>query len=467
MNPPDEFRESLPSVLAARARKLSGPTGMSRREILGGAMAFAASATVLAACGSSSSSSTVANLGEAEGDITIGAFADPAAELIRDGGFLTRFTEETGIKARWVQTDYDAWFQKATLEARSGTGTFDVMILDDPWIPQMASQASLQSLEDLGMTADGKFVGETLDLGYWPPRSGPVPPTAQGETPAFISVPMIGDVMSTAFRTDIYSGVPKTWDEVIAVAKEWYDESKRRYAWAYPGEVGASNTSAFAATLFSYSGEFVDDEWKIIYNNPAGVEALERHMELAEYAPRDMTSWSWDQMGASMIRGELSSASFFQGWMANLFDSAQSKFVPETGATTPPAQTKSSSLIGLFMGSVPKGASNAAGGARFLQWWTSPEIQVDYARAGGVPVRPAAFKDKQAQQNAPYLTAAGQSLGVGQPRPRTPEWAQVEEYLSIELNKALTQGGKDGAQAYLDRAADSGTEILDRAGYYS
>jgi multiple sugar transport system substrate-binding protein len=50
------------------------------------------------------------------------------------------------------------------------------------------------------------------------------------------------------------------------------------------------------------------------------------------------------------------------------------------------------------------------------------------------------------------------------PRPRTPDWAKVEELLGIQLNKAL-QAGSGGGDA-LDTAAQQVKDYLTQAGYY-
>ena len=58
-----------------------------------------------------------------------------------------------------------------------------------------------------------------------------------------------------------------------------------------------------------------------------------------------------------------------------------------------------------------------------------------------------------------------QQLDSGaQPRPRTPDWAKIEELLGIQLNKAL-QAGKGGGDA-LDVAAGQVKDYLTQAGYY-
>ena len=63
------------------------------------------------------------------------------------------------------------------------------------------------------------------------------------------------------------------------------------------------------------------------------------------------------------------------------------------------------------------------------------------------------------------IPVALKQLDAGaEPRPRTPDWAKVEELLGIELNKALQAGSGGGAA--LDTAAGKVTGYLKDAGYY-
>ena len=50
------------------------------------------------------------------------------------------------------------------------------------------------------------------------------------------------------------------------------------------------------------------------------------------------------------------------------------------------------------------------------------------------------------------------------PRPRTPDWAKIEELVGIQLNKALQAGAGGGAA--LDVAAGQVKDYLTQAGYY-
>ncbi len=45
--------------------------------------------------------------------------------------------------------------------------------MDDPWVPQYAAAGILEDLGQHGIVGDAGFAKPFLELGYWPPRSGP------------------------------------------------------------------------------------------------------------------------------------------------------------------------------------------------------------------------------------------------------------------------------------------------------
>jgi multiple sugar transport system substrate-binding protein len=93
----------------------------------------------------------------------------------------------------------------------------------------------------------------------------------------------------------------------------------------------------------------------------------------------------------------------------------------------------------------------------------SPATQAKLAEAGSIPVRRSAFAVKDPGNR--LIPVALKQLDAGaEPRPRTPDWAKVEELLGIELNKALQAGSGGGAA--LDTAAGKVTSYLKDAGYY-
>ena len=109
------------------------------------------------------------------GKITFGSYADPAQNVLKEV-FLPEFEKKTGIETEWVEADFSSWFQKAVNDGQTQAGAFDIYVLDDLWMPRFAGAGYLANLEELGFHPDTDFVESALDLGYWPPKTGPRQP---------------------------------------------------------------------------------------------------------------------------------------------------------------------------------------------------------------------------------------------------------------------------------------------------
>ena len=78
--------------------------------------------------------------------ITIGTFQDNALSPIRDY-FNGLFTKETGIKVRYHETSYNAWYQNAKNDGLNKTGAYDIYVMDDNWVPEFAAGKIIQNLD--------------------------------------------------------------------------------------------------------------------------------------------------------------------------------------------------------------------------------------------------------------------------------------------------------------------------------
>jgi multiple sugar transport system substrate-binding protein len=93
------------------------------------------------------------------------------------------------------------------------------------------------------------------------------------------------------------------------------------------------------------------------------------------------------------------------------------------------------------------------------------KTQIALARAGSLPVKRSAFLDPTASKhNRLQRTILAQLNAGALPRPRTPDWARVEDMLGTELNKALSAGSVGN---HLDTAARQVTAFLKKNGYYT
>ncbi|HEX9442253.1 MAG TPA: extracellular solute-binding protein [Roseiflexaceae bacterium] len=398
------------------------------------------------------------------GKITLGSFADPAQDVLKKV-FLPEFEKQTGIKTEWVEADYSGWFQKAVNDGQTKAGAFDVYVLDDPWIPQFAGGGFLANMEELGYQPDSDYVQPALDLGYWPPKTGPRQPGIDPNAkPAIYALPIIGDVQLLFYRNDIYtSGPPATWDDVLKTAKEKADPSKQQYGWVTRGVKGNPIVTSFFVILHDFGGKMFEDNWKIAFNNPQGVEALEFYLSLLPYEPPGVAEFDSDQEGQTMLGGNAFAATMWTGWCRQTDDPSKSKVIGKVSFDVPPKKVNQFAKIGLFSAGIAASAPNKDGALKFFQWFNSSDTQVKFAQAGGTPVKISAFQNEDAVKQARWLPAILKALSAGMPSPRTPDWSKVEDILGTALNKALVENGN--AKQHLDEAAAEATTYLKSAGY--
>jgi len=137
---------------------------MIRRQFLRnslGTVAAAAGIHALSSCGGAKNSG-------GRGQITLGSYADPALDILKDV-LLPEFEKATGIRTEWVEADFSGWLQKALNDGQTKAGAFDIYVMDDLWVPRFAGAGYLANLDELGFQTDQDFVPSALDLGYWPP----------------------------------------------------------------------------------------------------------------------------------------------------------------------------------------------------------------------------------------------------------------------------------------------------------
>ena len=61
--------------------------------------------------------------------------------------FLPKFKADTGITAKYNETNYDAWYQNSKTDGLQKTGGYDIYVMDDNWVPEFAAGGIVQSLD--------------------------------------------------------------------------------------------------------------------------------------------------------------------------------------------------------------------------------------------------------------------------------------------------------------------------------
>jgi multiple sugar transport system substrate-binding protein len=445
---------------------------LTRREVVKGGIALGSAlgvAPILAACGGDDEekASTTPSTGSLKGTgkVVIGAFEDGALDPFK-AEIVPLFKKQTGISIEFLEDAYDTFFEKAFNDGRSKAGQYDVYVMDDPWIPQYAAGGILEDLGAQGLKLDDDFMPAFAELGYWPPKQGPRVKGFEDQEPKLIAVPFIGDLQTLTYRNDVFSSAPKTWDDLLAGGKKFYDPKAEHYGYVFRGVSGNPIVTSWYPIFLSFGGQFFDDKWNPTFNSAEGKQAGEFFVKtLKSLAPPGVVEFDSDQEGAAILGGQAAAIIQYSGNAIKSDDPKESKEVGKLDFAVVPKEKEAIAQVGIFISGVSASAPNKENAIKFQKWFALKESQLALARAGAVPVRRTAFEDSRAQKANRLLPVALEQLDTGaEARPRTPDWGKVEELLGIELNKALQRGSLGDA---LDVAADKVHSYLERQGYYT
>ena len=439
------------------SKKMSSWT-ISRRSVLKGSAGLAFGATILSTVGAPATRA-------AGGKVIIGAFADGGLTPFKDK-IIPLAKSEAGLEVEFLEDEYGVTLEKWFADAQNSAGQYDIYLLDDPWVPQFGAADVLEDLGAGGVdSADSDWIGPLVEMGYWPPREGARVKGFEGTDPKLICVPFVGDLQTLTYRNDVFTdGAPATWDDLIAKGKEGVAAGTIKYPIVFRGVAGNPIVTSWYPVFLSFGGQFFDEKWNVTFNSDAGKAAADFFVgTMKENAPPGVVEFDSDQEGAAILGGEAGAIIQYSGNALKADDPNQSKVVGKLDFGVVPKKEKAIAQLGIFIAGVPKSAPNKENAVAFLKWYTSKETQAKLAEAGSIPVKRSAFAVEKPGNR--LIPVALQQLDAGAlPRPRTPDWAKIEELLGIELNKAL-QAGSGGGDA-LDRAATQVTDYLKQAGYY-
>jgi len=327
--------------------------------------------------------------------------------------------------------------EKITIELVEGRGDFDLVILDDPWTPEFLPAGFLEPLEPwfakTGKTLNPDFIPTALALGRWPYPDG-----------ILYALPIVGNVQLFAYRKDLFEkhGLkhpPETWTEVVEAAKILAEKEPEIFPVVFRGAKGHDIVVSFLPILFSHGGNIIVDG-KSGLMLPEFLQALKVYLELARYAPPDVSVYRAARLRELLLAGKAAMAlEVWPAWIPELDDPAKSLVVHKVELTTHPGQAvKTAPMLGIWLLGIPATSKNKAEAFEFLLFVTSPEIQKVMAlHVGNPPTLMGLYKDPELIARYRWYPAQLEALLAGVPRPRIPVWSKVEDVVGSYLHEAL------------------------------
>ena len=424
---------------------------------------FAASAVVLAACSGGNNGASASGGGSSNVTLTIAA-----VQGVEDTGLKAlapMYTAKTGVKINIVEAPYADLYTKLVNAFQANDSTYDLAMMDDPWMPKFGTMGALSSLEPLGIQKDTDVAQVVWDVGTWPPPRGPVPPSEKAKQQQLLGVTIVGNVEMFMWRKDITPNGPASYDEVLANAKA---QNKSNFAgYIIRGKATNPVVADFLPILWSFGGDVFDENWNVVFDNAQSLAAVKFLVnDLKAVAQADPASSDAAERDKAMATGQGYQSSTWPGEINTAVLGPGTTVKDKVGFEPIPKGPSGNGvgMMGNWMLGIPKASKNQQAAADFIKWMLQKDTQMTYAQNGGIPSRTSVLKDPSLQSANPYFSVLADALQAPPNwRPRTDQWNNVETILGQELNNALA--GQQSAQDVVTNASKQIRDLMKQAGY--
>ncbi|PZX11714.1 multiple sugar transport system substrate-binding protein [Palleronia aestuarii] len=298
----------------------------------------------------------------------------------------------------------DGFFDKLQADLAAGSDAFDVNLLATYSIGRYAPYMEPVELSDQAEDVFGETVLSTMrfeDTQYGVPTDlsmhflfyrqdlidALLADDTARETYATISEEYLGEAMEPVAPDEM------TWRDFAATALYFTaavnPDSPVRYGTVLQMKNLLFNIMVFQSLPRAYGGDWMDDEGNITVDSDAYREGLELYKLLydAGATPPDSLSYEFPEANAAFTSGQVAMMVQWSGAAGALLDTDAAPVTAEaTRSVAPPAgpEGRFTHIHGLGLG-LNANAQNPEGAKAFLEWLSTEEAAVEYARAGGAP----------------------------------------------------------------------------------
>src|SRR5699024_9823108 len=407
---------------------------------------------VLSACGEGESGSEQNN-DSSEKTLTLAMPSIAASNDLKK--LIPEFEEKTGIKVDWNEFDYNTHYERVLNDMKNGQGTYDVIFMNNIWVPMFAGGGFLADLEELGYPMDylnNNFAKPSIDLGYWPEKDGQRLPTDDpSEDSKFYGLPQHGNVQLFTWRKDILGDAPpKTWDEAMEMIEDHKDETD--YGFVVLGESGTPVVQDYSSFMWSYDLDIVDENWKPLIDSKENLEVLKMFNDFSHTGPPGSSNYNSDELVRTMGQGSALMSLIWAPQINGVEAEESSESAGEVGYSLPPQLHEDDEFSNVNTGhwllGVPEASKNKVLALEFLECAMSEEIQTKIAKNGGIPAQVNSLIDDEVLEKYPWFETIHDGMKSMRHHPKTPLFSEIEKSYGSYLNEMV------GGQLTPEEAAD-------------
>jgi multiple sugar transport system substrate-binding protein len=390
--------------------------------------------------------------GKPSGEVRVIMEEVPDTDVVRD--MLSQFNKQyPDINIQIEALPYDQMRDRIVSSFMAPDPTYDLIIVDNPWMYDFASSDFLEPL-DKRINAAGE------DYNY-EDFAEPLRQIAEVDGQIY-GVPFYNYGLGLIYRQDLLKQAglesPTTLDELQSTAEQL--QQGGRAGVAMQPQRGYKIFEEWGNWLFAAGGQIQNQNGEIVLDSPEAREALRKYIDTYECcAPPNSLNWSFDPALRSVAGGN-SAMMVSYNWMLPTLNDPDGPAGNLAGNFDLAEVPGGRAVLGAWYWSIPANSANKEAAWTFVRWITSPEQDIERVSMGGAPVRNSVMENEQVWEQGfgeSYYKTVQAILEDSAPLADGPNAEEMIQAVGTELNAALA--GQQSVDQAITQAASRAKEI--------
>lgn len=395
--------------------------------------------------------------GQASGEVRVIMEEVPDTDVVQ--GMLSDFNEQhPDIEVRIEALPYDQMRDRIVSSFLAPEPTYDLIVVDNPWMYDFASADYLEPLDDRIEAAGGGYDYEDF--------AEPVRTIAEVDGQTY-GVPFYNYGLGLIYREDLFEQAglepPATLGE-LQDAAEQLDRGGRAGIAMQP-QRGYKIFEEWGNWLFAAGGRIQDENGNFALDSPEAREALEAYIATYECcAPPNSLNWAFDESLRATSSGTAAMMISYN-WMLPTLNDPEGPAGDLAGNFGLAEVPGGEAVLGAWYWSIPANSANKEAAWTFVRWISSPEQEVARVSGGGAPVRNSVMEDEKVWEEGfgeAYYKTVQAILQDSAPLADGPRAEEMIQAVGTELNAAVA--GEQSVDESITEAANRAKEVSKEGG---
>jgi len=339
---------------------------------------------------------------------------------------------------------YDAMRDKILTSFLAPKGTYDIIIVDNPWMDEFPDAGFLMDLTD--------YVNNTPDYNF-DDFAAPIRDLTTHDG-VITAIPYYNYALGLIVRQDLFDNpdmqakfmteygralvVPTTLDEYLEVGK--FFQANGISGAAMQPQRGYKILEEWKNWLYAEGGDLMDESGNPIINSDAAKSALEKYIDMYKSAaPENSLNWGFDDAMRSMASGE-SATMMSYNWMLPSLNNPEGSAGDLAGKFALYPVPGGKAVLGAWYWAIPKNSNYPDAAWKYISWLTSSETDKRRVIMGGAPTRLSVLNDPEVWEQGygeAYYTTVSAILSNCEPLARGVHADEISNEVGTFLNSAV------------------------------